>query len=342
MSRSMCLGNPNRSVMSIEAFAKNIWSVTTSYIPIGIHQSLMMASHNKPKKPVRNPVVYVLPKKGPGYPKEEQMPRVQEELELTVGKKFVGALKHFKGIELHDLHHGPEPADLICQTAEGDQIAIQVVEVVDLQLRQVDDMRASYRNALVKTLDKNLLLYNGCRVTLCDSGEPPYLPKVSTPQGQVCLMRIAHSILEMAKGVDTLDIGGYKGIRVKIFNPKRSISIGVERVIPAADPVRLEFTWTGGGPAYYSDKSRGLLTRAVQTKLAKHYVKPNIGKFILLLYSIDFSLEMDELDLRDARQLLNSAKHPFDDVWFIYLYPQEELGALTLIWPLKDKEIMIV
>jgi hypothetical protein len=115
--------------------------------------------------------------------------------------------------------------------------------------------------------------------------------------------------------------------------PKREVSILIERILPAGEPVRLEFSWAGGGPSYRTDTSRGLLTQAVQSKIVKQYAKPAIGKLILLAYSIDTVLQDNDPDVSESRRILESSQHPFDDAWFIYPYADTELGALVRIWP---------
>ncbi|MES4787174.1 MAG: hypothetical protein C4294_16680, partial [Nitrospiraceae bacterium] len=99
------------------------------------------------------------------------------------------------------------------------------------------------------------------------------------------------------------------------------------------EPVRLEFIWMGGGPSYRMDISRGLLTQAVQSKIAKRYTKPTVGKFVLLAYSIDTLLQDDDPDVSESRRILESSQHLFDGAWFIYPYADKELGALVHVWP---------
>jgi hypothetical protein len=185
----------------------------------------------------------------------------------------------------------------------------------------------------VQTLGEVLLLFNGCRVSLVDSGDPPYLPQVTSTDGQACLRVLAEHVREVAKDVQTLEAGKIRSRRTKTPNPEREISVLVERILPAGEPVRLEFSWTGGGPPYRTDASRGLLTQAVQSKIVKRYAKPAVGKFVLLAYSIDTLLQEDDPDVSESRRILESSQHPFDDVWFIYPYADMELGALVHIRP---------
>lgn len=71
-----------------------------------------MSDRARPRKPLRNPSHIVFPKTGAPYPVVEQLPRDQEGLELALGCKFFGALRHFEGIQFDGLTRGAEPADL--------------------------------------------------------------------------------------------------------------------------------------------------------------------------------------------------------------------------------------
>jgi hypothetical protein len=295
-----------------------------------------MSDHRKPKKPIRNPAHFVFSKAGPVRRVVEELPREQEALEFTVGRKFLGALQRFEGVQLHDLCRGSEPADLVCKSLDGHTIGLQIVEVINQQLRQLRHMRSSYREALVQILGKELLLFNGCRVSLVDSGEPPYLPPLTSTGGQACLRVVKEHVRKVAKDIHTLEVGKIRSRSTKTLNPEHKVSVLVERILPAGEPVRLELSWAGGGPSYRVDISRGLLTQAVQSKIAKRYAKPAVGKFVLLAYSIDTLLKGDDPDVSESRCILSSSQHPFDDAWFIYPYADKELGALVHIWPVHD------
>ena len=297
-----------------------------------------MSGHRKPKKPVRNPTHFLFSETGTVRPVVEEFPREQEALEFTVGRKFLGALQHFEGVQFHDLCRGSEPADLACKSPDGDTIGLQVVEVLTPQLQKLRHMRSVYRDALKQALGEALLLFNGCRVMVADIGDPPYLPPLSSPSGQAWLQVITEHVRQVAKEVQTLDVGKIRLRDTRTQNPERKVSLVVERILPAGQPVRLEFTWAGSGTYISTDFSQGLLIKAVESKIAKRYAKPAVGKFVLLVYSIDTLLRDNDPDISKARRILETSQHPFDDVWFIYLYPDQELGALVHIWPVHDTD----
>jgi len=288
----------------------------------------------KPQKPERNPGHIVFPgKKGPVRRVVEEFPRVQEDIEFVVGNKFIGALLHFKNIYYENLRKGEEPADLICTTRDGDVVNIQVVEVVDRQLRELQRMRLSYRKALLKNLGEEILAFNGCRVSLVDVGDPPYLPSPDSKVGQDCLEILINHIRNVASDIQSLEVGKIRSRSTKTADPVRKIGMIVERRMPPSDPARLEFHWEGGGPSYRSDIPRRLLIEAVQSKVNKRYIKPSNGNFILLAYSIDSLISEKDPDVLESRRILGADDHPFNEAWFIFPYAERELGAIFRIWP---------
>jgi hypothetical protein len=118
-------------------------------------------------------------------------------------------------------------------------------------------------------------------------------------------------------------------------DPERTVSVVVERFVPAGESVPFDFHWTGGGPSYRTDVPRRLLPAAVQSKIDKRYTKPASARFWLLAYSVDSLLSEDDPDIAESQRLLETSPHLFDELWFLYLYAEEELGALVYIWPTK-------
>ncbi len=265
----------------------------------------------------------------------EQLPRDQEGLELTLGRKFLGALRHFKGIQLDGLTRAAEPADLACRSPKGSAIELQIVEVIDQNLRELRHMRSSYRDALEHMLGDDLRLFSGCRVSLVDSGDPPYLPHVNSDGGRECLRLLATHIRNVGAKIHTLEPKKIRSRKTRTKDPERTVGVLVERFVPAGDAVPFEFSWTGGGPSYRTDVPRGLLPAAIQSKIGKQYTKPASATFWLLAYSVEFPLRNDDPDNAKSQRMLEASPHPFDEVWFFYPYAEKELGALVYVWPSK-------
>jgi hypothetical protein len=277
----------------------------------------------------------VFRKKGAPYRVVERLPNEQQDLELdTIGRKFLGALSKFEGIQLDGLARGCEPADLRCRHPDGAVIEVQVVEVIDQGLRQLRQKRSSYQDALIGILGDKLQLFSGCRVSLADSGEPPYLPSVDSEGGRANLHSLAEHIQKVADEIHTLDHRTIRSRVTRTIRPERSVGVMVQRFAVAGEAIPFEFRWTGGRPPYRMDRPRGLLPTAVQSKIDKRYAKPAVAKFWLLAFSVDTHLDKEDPDVAESQLLLETSRHPFDEVWFFYPYAGRHLGALTHVWPL--------
>jgi hypothetical protein len=260
----------------------------------------------------------------------EQFPRDQEDLELALGRKFLGALGRFKDIQLEGLARGSEPADLTCRSPEGTVIELQIVEVIDQRLRELRHMRSSYRDALLRELDGDLYVFSGCRVSLVDSGDPPYLPSVSSTEGRGCVRLLAEHIRRVGSEIHTLEPRKIRSRRTKTKDPEREIWVLIRRFFPAGGSVPFELRWEGGGPSYRTDVPRGLLPAAVQSKIDKQYTKPASVKFVLLAYSVDSLLRKDDPDIAEAQRLLETSSHPFDRSGSSTRTPRRSLDILYM------------
>jgi hypothetical protein len=287
-----------------------------------------------PQKPDRPSTSIVFPRQGAPYAKVERYPRTQEELELSIGAKFLTSLKHFFGREDGPPRRGEEPSDLECESASGGLIGIQIVEAIDHNLRHVTEMRSTYTEAVLSDASEILSAFSGCRVSLCDVGDPPYLPPVQSRRGQECLQQIISGLESITLLVPVLperSLRRYHDILVGEA-PPRSLSVAVERVIKAGDGVPFELRWSGAGPSHQTDTPRGIVSAAIRAKLHKNYSKP-AGQFVLLVYSTDTLISESAPDITEARELLSSIPHPFDEAWYFYPYAKIELGHVVQLWP---------
>ena len=198
-----------------------------------------MPPRKRPQKPLRNPSHLVFPRSGPIRFVEEQMPREQESLEATLGEKFRGSLEHFLELSLTPETQKCEPADLSYVDSQGARVDVQVVEVVDLILRAVSRMRSSYSTAVQSSLGATLHRFGGCRVTLVDSGDPPYLPLIGSAEGQRCLHQLVSYIASVAEGISTLQVGGLRSGQTTVGAVNRSIGLVVERLAPQIESAPL-------------------------------------------------------------------------------------------------------
>lgn len=293
----------------------------------------MRTKDKKPLKPDRPVGVLVFPKKGGVYRKMEHFPRDQDELELTMGKKFLGSLSHFRGVQLSNLHPGSGRGDLLCTDKEGKTIKIQVVEIVNEQHRLLTEMRSSYSQAVETNFAEVLSSFSGCKVTLVDDGwQEPYLPSIRTSEGKRCLQELGDGLQEIGSESSSLDCKKIRLRHLEIGPHCRRIGVVCERFAPSGKDVPFQFSWSGGLPGYKLGEPRNLLTRAVLIKIGKQYSKPT-EPFWLLAYSTDTLLSEDDAEIIETGKLLGENKHPFDEVWYMYPRPVEDLGFIVRIWP---------
>lgn len=296
-----------------------------------------MNSKSRPRKPERNPAHIVFPAKGPVRKVEEKFPREQQGLELAIGEKFLGALKHFEGIDLVNLQKGEEPSDLVCESTDNKKVNIQIVEVVDLQLRELERIRSAYRKKILEKLGDTILDYNGCRIVLVDSSEPPYLPSPDSNDGEACLNTLLDLIRNSAIGIQSLGVGYIRSRRTTTHDPVRNVWLSIERKMQPSNPARFELHWTGGGPTHNDVPPGQFLLDAIKSKIKKQYSKSRGQKFLLLAYSIDKLIMRDDIDVVLAQEVLSGEKHPFDEVWYMYPYAEKRLGSIIRIW--ADSEV---
>ena len=75
-----------------------------------------------------------------------------------------------------------------------------------------------------------------------------------------------------------------------------------------------------------------LLSRAIEGKLNKNYPRYQNGRLWLLAYSYDPRILQPEA-IAQAKVLLESRQHPFDEVWCFFPYAAQDLGAIEKVWP---------
>ena len=220
----------------------------------------------RPKKPDR-PLRAVVVAKNAAWPQVEHLPRVQEDLELAVGRKFVGAMADFLGIP-DGLSVGHGEGDLIAKSPDGRLVTIQVVEMVDNLRRPQGEMRASYFPA-VKAVAGLAVFVRGCEVTLVDSASEPILPRLRSQAGRECLEQMVGALKAAGQDALLLPPGRSWFGRVAIGMEGFRLDVVVKRVAPSDAGVHATLEWSGGAAS-----RENLLTKTIQGKLAMHYSRP--------------------------------------------------------------------
>jgi hypothetical protein len=81
------------------------------------------------------------------------------------------------------------------------------------------------------------------------------------------------------------------------------------------------------------DQAQGLLAKAVQHKIEKHYPESSRSSLWLLAYTNAGDALVDARAIALAKAGLANARHHFDEAWYILPYPDEDMGAIEHLWP---------
>ena len=264
----------------------------------------------------------------------EHPPRTQDELELRIGEKFLGALSHFKGRTLIDLASGTGRGDLTCRHENSRLVKIQVVEVVDPVQRILTARRRTYTESIIRSGAECLSLFSGCRISVIDSGNALFLPVGTSKNGQACVRQLLEGLDALANEIETLALGKLRHRKWRVGKDNIELGIICERFasVDSNVPGQLHFT---GARAFLPGEPSDFVTDAVRKKIRKYYSKPT-EEFWLLTYSTDTLRTEDDEDLKRAASLLEQETHPFDVVWYLYPYDNCGLGHLVCIWDNHD------
>jgi hypothetical protein len=295
---------------------------------------------NRPLKPDRPLVGIMFPEYGRPHRIIEHMPRTQDELELAVGEKFIGSLAQFYGRKYSDLRsgagHGDLCGDLLSHDEQGLLIKIQVVEVINQNIRKLREMRKDYREYIIANHGTIFEALRGCTVKLVDDGNPPYLPNIKTQDGRDCASQLVEWLSDLGKDIKSLECKKIHRRKITLVPHQREVSVKIERLYPFDNNAKFYFKWSGSGPSWRADKPRNLLPTAIENKINKHYSKPE-EPFWLLAYSIDtWYYEEGDPDIQKSVTLLNETEHPFDEVWYFNPCVNINLGSIIHIWPLDS------
>lgn len=283
-----------------------------------------------PKKPPRSTTVVVMAKGKPARFESEELPREQKALELSMGERFLRLLEKRTGRRWHSLAIADsEPGDLCCKTPEGEAVLIQVAECVDEHARVIDETSRTYQEAVRAALrDEG---YTGFDIVVHDAGNGPRLPLTTSVAGRELVSAMIAHIAAVLQSLSDLRPGWLKRSDPVIpgFPGRFSVTFHKRKHGPIELPTTLQ--WLGGRQPYRVDLPRGILPRAVQTKLHR-YSKPRTT-FVLLIYSVDTRFSSDDPDVHEARHLFRDTVHPFTEAWYLSPLPFRDKGLLVQLWP---------
>lgn len=287
-----------------------------------------------PKKPDREIRSIVFPKKGSVYPNIERIAGKQEEQDLAIANKLIKTLeKNGMGI-YKNLRIGSNTTDdIVCQDEDGRIIEIQVTGPTDDNIRLLRQMRESYINAIRFELLELQKVFSGCRVTIVDSGEPPYFPAVNSNDGPRIIKELIGTLTDLSSRIDTLEVGKIRSRKMHIGPYKKEIGVIIERLFPYKQNITGELHWTGSLPIYGGMGPKLILSNIVSKK-AKKYAKPK-AEFWLVIYTTDILLTSDSRDIKKTQEILANKQHNFDVVWYLYPHANREEAFVQKLWPLN-------
>jgi hypothetical protein len=86
------------------------------------------------------------------------------------------------------------------------------------------------------------------------------------------------------------------------------------------------------------DEAQHLLECTILNKIEKCYAPLSNNKILLLIYDLrmgGFATSIsDSIGLGNAHKVLQNNKHYFDEVWYMYPFPEKAQGIVLQIWPM--------
>ena len=265
-------------------------------------------------KPRSHPAVAMFPKSGPVRAVADELPGGHKELELEIGRRFAVAMRR-DGHQVSD----PEPTDAtfpdLTIRLDGATVGLELVEVVDARHRQRMQVGGTYCVVLARRLDDISGLLGLVKLQLSDRQYG--LPRASSHEGQSTLDELEQLIRQEA-----LELAWCPVVRKLAVDREDHIL----ELIASPEP---QSPWAGLGHltfdmAYWVNP--GLLADTIAAKLDRY------GKFaertwLIVWESFPYARPPDEA----TSQLLESADHGFEQVWFAHVGPDESTSAVQ-VW----------
>lgn len=281
-----------------------------------------------PKKPDRPFVVIAFSKSGKVSSDVEHVPDSTEDIELVVARKLLAVLTERRRFDVSTISHGEEPADVAVRLADGNTIDIQVAEIVDQVTARSNQIADSYKQVLLNDEGKVLDVFHGIVITVATALDAVPLPKLSSEEGIEALSSIVSLLRDEAQSISSLPLGHFRSRKRTIAN--QDVSFVFDHLASPNAPA--EIHWQ---PALGLSPPGGtrFVTQTIANKIQKRYSKPK-NAFWLLVFGTDTEPpHQASPDYLEARQLLATATHPFDEVWYIWPLANQDAGAILQIWP---------
>ncbi|MFH1929783.1 MAG: hypothetical protein ABIK79_16690 [Chloroflexota bacterium] len=292
----------------------------------------MAKRRRTPRKPTQPLGHIVLPKKGRPYKVIEVLPDVNEDIEETIVKKFIGALQRFEGRYLSTCTRGDPWPDF--EAHEGDKrVGIEITQVIDIEHAKYRSVQEDYWERVLDLISDILPRLSGLHITLDDGYQNPPYPPLRTKQGRELALSIANYLRRVVDHLERIPPGRLFRYRWQGGSGACVVGAFGQRLTPPEPAQHVVIKFFGSFPQDVQAKNR-LLSDTIQRKMDLHYAEYSEGKLWLLAYEVG-SLSVGpppSPSIQQARDLLgrNSA---FDEVWYMFPYAQEDIGAIFRVWP---------
>ena len=88
------------------------------------------------------------------------------------------------------------------------------------------------------------------------------------------------------------------------------------------------------------DDARHLLENTISRKIKKRYSPLSNHKILLLIYDLrngGFATSItDSVGLTNAHKVLQTNKHYFNEVWYVYPLAEQDQGIILKVWPFQE------
>lgn len=273
----------------------------------------------------------IFPASGPVRLELEHLPREKKQLELTIGKKFLGAMSHLGLGTLTVEARTEEPADLLCIDSDGRRVGIQVTEMVDVFGAKLNAHRDNYLRALKESCADTLEKFSGCALEFLDDGTNDFFPPLNRSKGEAMLADLASHLETLGREIDTLGVNKIRHRKLEIGASGTAVSLICQRREEPTPESAYSIRW-GRQRVFNREEINGLLSETIRNKIKMRYGPPKY-EFWLLVYTTDMPITRDEASIGLAAALLECNPHPFNKIWFFFPYHDRERGHVVQVWP---------
>jgi hypothetical protein len=270
----------------------------------------------------------VFPAGGVPRLKLDPLPIDKDALEREIVERFLVAYERIEGEANKYVGKAPEPGDAVIAGESGEEIYIQLGEVVDRNRIQTTERRSDYGRTLWQTYPELQDAYAGVQIAIVDVGDAFDLQTVDSPEGQIALSELAREIKSLLPIVQSLPDnapGELKGKEtwIRIAATTHPLTIRLLRYAKAESGSPVKWLWTGSHMIREPGLDLGF-TEVLRKKMSR-YGRISVP-FWLVLYSID--CDCDETEQAALLDQLGEKPHPFDKIFLFFPATGERIKLL--------------